>query len=144
MAKRSHRRGFDRRHRVGEEIRHALAEVFARGNVHDPVLRDRPITVAEVEVGADLRHAVCHVLPFGAADAEEVLAALVRATPFLRHEVSRRVRLKYTPSLAFALDRSLDRAARIDTLLRRAEVARDVAGAGAAAPPHDDGPEADR
>ena len=128
MAKRIRRGGSERRNRVGEEIRHALAEIFARGDIHDPALRDSSITVTEVEVGADLRHATAHVLPFGAIDPHEMLAGLVRTTPFLRREVSRRVRLKYTPSLTFALDQRFDQADRIDALLRRPEVARDIAG----------------
>ena len=93
-----------------------------------PALRDGAITVTEVELGPDLRHATAYVLPFGAIDAHEMLAGLVRTTPFLRREVSRRVRLKYMPSLAFALDRRFDHAERIDALLRRPEVARDIAG----------------
>ena len=134
MVKRTRRGGFERRHRVGEEIRHALAEIFARGDIHDPVLRDGAVTVTEVELGADLRHATAYVLPFGTVDAHEMLAGLVRTTPFLRREVSRRVRLKYMPSLAFALDRRFEHAERIDALLRRPEVARDIAG------PRPDGP----
>ena len=93
-----------------------------------PVLRDSSITVTEVEVGANLRHATAYVLPFGAIDPHAMLAGLARTTPFLRREVSRRVRLKYTPSLAFVLDQRFDQADRIDALLRRPEVARDIAG----------------
>ncbi len=128
MAKRTRRGGFERRNRVGEEIRHALAELFARGDIHDPILRDTSITVAEVEVSSDLRRATAYVLPFGDIDPHEMLAGLVRTTPFLRREVSRRVQLKHIPSLSFALDQTFDEAAKIDALLRRPEIARDIAG----------------
>ncbi len=128
MAKRTHGSGFERRTRVGEELRHAFAEIFVRGDLHDPVLRDASITVTEVEVSPDLRNATAYVLPFGDINPQEMLEGLARATPYLRHEASQRVRLKYTPNLIFALDETLDEAGRIEALLKRPEVARDIAG----------------
>ena len=128
MAKRTHRGGFERRTRVGEELRHALAEIFIRGDFHEPVLRDASITVTEVEVSPDLRNATAYVLPFGNIDPQDMLEGLARATRYLRHEASQRVRLKYTPNLNFALDETLDEAGRIEALLQRPEVARDITG----------------
>ena len=126
MARRTHRSGFERRTRVGEAIRHALAEVFVRGDIHDPALRDASITVGEVEVSPDLRNATAYVLPFGDVDPQEMLAGLVRVTPFLRHQLSQRVQLKYAPSLRFALDQTYDQASKIESLLQRPEVAQDL------------------
>ena len=126
MAKRIHRGGFERNTRVGEAIRHALADIFMRGDVRDPVLRDASITIGEVEVSPDLRTATAYVLPFSQVDGVEMLAALVRMTPHLRHLVSQRVRLRYAPMLRFELDQTFDQADRIDSLLQRPEVARDL------------------
>ena len=128
MAKRTHRGSFERRTRVGEELRHALAEIFVRGDFHEPVLRDASITVTEVEVSPDLRNATAYVLPFGNIDPQDMLEGLARATRYLRHEASQRVHLKYTPNLNFSLDETLDEAGRIEALLQRPEVARDITG----------------
>jgi len=104
--------------RVGEEIRHVLADVLARGGLRDPALAACSITVTEVRMSPDLRRATAYVLPFGGGGAEAALAGLNRASPFLRHEVGRRVRLRYVPELAFETDTTFDHAGRIDRLLR--------------------------
>ncbi len=125
MGKRTHRGG-ERRTRVGEALRHALADIFMRGDVLDPVLRDASVTVGEVDVSPDLRNATAYVLPFGATDPDDMLAGLVRVTPHLRHQISQRLRLRYVPMLRFELDRTFDQANKIDSLLQRPEVARDL------------------
>jgi ribosome-binding factor A len=104
--------------RVGEELRHALAEVLSRGDIRDPALENVSVTVSEVRIGPDLRNATVFVLPLGGGHAGEVLAGLDRCAPYLRGQVARRVRLKYMPKLSFELDSSFDSASRIDTLLR--------------------------
>ncbi len=113
--------------RVGEELRHVLAEVLARGELRDPVLKNLSITVSEVRASPDMRHATAFVMPLGGADdAAEVVAALNRAAPFLSREVGRRITMKYTPTLQFTLDTVFDEAQRIDALLRQPGVARDL------------------
>src|ERR1700757_4986163 len=80
--------------RVGELVRHALAEMLTRGDMHDPVLEGHLITVPEVRMTADLRLATVYVMPLGGRDAEEVLTALERNKRFLRGEIARRINLK--------------------------------------------------
>ena len=104
--------------RVGEEIRHALARVLTRGGLRDPELFDVAITVTEVRMSPDLRHATAFVTPLGGAEIERVVAALKRAAPFLQGQVGRDLRLRFTPTLAFEPDRSFEQAGRIDRLLR--------------------------
>jgi ribosome-binding factor A len=104
--------------RVGEEIRHMLAQILARGDLHDPELFDVAITVTEVRMSPDLRQATAFVTPLGGADMERVVAALGRAAPFLRGQIGRELRLRYTPALAFEPDRTFEEAGRIDRLLR--------------------------
>jgi len=112
--------------RVGEQIRHALARILMRGELRDPALTGVPITVSEVRCTPDLKMATAYVLPLGGQNGDEVVTALRRAAAFLRGQVSREVRLKYTPGLRFQIDESFDEASRIDNLLRRPEVARDL------------------
>ena len=112
--------------RVGEEIRHCLAEVFGRGELHDPALSGMSLTVTEVRVSPDLKNATAFVLPFGGGDIEVALAALGRATPFLRSRVGKQLRLRYLPQLSFRRDPSFDAANRIDEILRSPDVARDL------------------
>ncbi|MEQ8965801.1 MAG: 30S ribosome-binding factor RbfA [Azospirillaceae bacterium] len=122
--------------RVGEALRHALAGVIQRGELRDPDLAGVSITVTEVRVSPDLKQATAFVMPLGGGDPQTVLDALDRAAPFLQGEAARGVRLKFTPRLRFAADRSFDYADRIDAVLRRPEVRRDVEGPETAA---DDG-----
>jgi ribosome-binding factor A len=112
--------------RVGEEIRHALAEVFERGAVHDPAVAGIPLTVAEVRVSPDLRNATAYVMRLGGGDMSEVLKGLRKARAFLRHEVGARMATKFTPDLRFEVDPTYDYAAHIDDILHRPDVARDL------------------
>jgi ribosome-binding factor A len=112
--------------RVGELVRHALADLFARGEVHDPVIEGHFITVPEVRMTADLRLATIYVVPLGGRDGEAVLAALERNKRFLRGEIARHVNLKFAPEIRFRLDERFDEAERIEKLLRTPEVRRDL------------------
>ena len=112
--------------RVGEELRHVLSRLLARGELRDPHLAEVSLTVTEVRVSPDLRNATVMVVPLGGADMDRVVAALQRAAPYLRREVGREIALRITPALTFAPDLSFDAAARIDDLLRRPDVARDL------------------
>jgi ribosome-binding factor A len=111
--------------RVGELIRHIMAEMLTRGDVHDPVIEGRLITVPEVRMSADLRLATVYVMPLGGRDEGEVVAALERHKRFLRGEIAHRVNLKFAPDLRFRVDDRFDEAERIDKLLRSPDVARD-------------------
>ncbi len=113
--------------RVGEEIRHALAEVLARGDILDPDVRDIAITVTEVTISPDLRNATAFVIPLGGRNSEKVLAGLNRCAGWLRGQTSRMVRLKFSPKLGFELDRSFETADRVDSILRSGRVVRDLA-----------------
>lgn len=112
--------------RVGEALRHALAEVLERGDLRDPDLQGVPVTVTEVRVTPDLRSAVIFILPLGGGKVAPALAALTRATPYLRGVLARMLRLKFAPSLRFRADQSFDEASRIAALLRDPRVAADL------------------
>ena len=112
--------------RVGEELRHALADVFGRGILRDPAIVDRSITVTEVRPSPDLRNATAFVIPLGGGDSIDLLEALRRCAPFLTREVSKRVHLKFAPRLNFVLDDSFDRVDKIASILRSPEVTRDL------------------
>jgi ribosome-binding factor A len=112
--------------RVGEALRHALADLLERGHVRDPALAGVSVTITEVRPSPDLRSAVVFVMPLGGARAEQVVEALQRAAPYLRHGIAERVSLKFLPALRFALDETFDAAGRIDALLRSPAVARDL------------------
>jgi ribosome-binding factor A len=112
--------------RVGELVRHALAEMFARGDVHDPVLQGHLITVPEVRMSPDLRLATIYVMPLGGKDEDEVVAALNRNKRYLRGEIAHRVNLKFAPDIRFRIDERFDEAERIERLLRTPEVRRDL------------------
>lgn len=113
--------------RVGEEIRHVLVEILARGQLRDPELQGVSVTVSEVRASPDLKHATAYVLPLGGQNVEAVVKALRRAAGFLRGEVARAVQLRTAPQLDFAADRSFEEASRIESVLRRPEVQRDLA-----------------
>lgn len=98
----------------------ALVEALARGHLRDPALQGVTITVTEVRVSPDLRHARAYIMPLGGSHAGEVIAAMNRAAGYLRHEVDRRVALRMSPEFRFELDESFDEAARIEALLRQA------------------------
>jgi ribosome-binding factor A len=111
-------------------IRHALSEIFSRGEARDPDLAGRVITVPEVRMSPDLKHATVLVMPLGGEDRERVLAGLDRSSGFLRHELARRVELKFLPALNFIIDTRFDDDDRIGALLREPEVADDIEKAG--------------
>ncbi len=112
--------------RVGEELRHALARLFERGEMRDPELRDVSITVTQVDVSPDLVNATAYVMPLGGADRDRLLAAMKRAAPYLRGQCARMVELRHAPELRFRIDTSFDYAGKIDSLLRSPNVARDL------------------
>jgi ribosome-binding factor A len=114
--------------RAGEVIRHALADILSRGEVHDPVIQGHAITVPEVRMSADLRLATIYVMPLGGRDEEEVLAALERNKRWLRGEIAHRVNLKFAPDIRFRIDERFDEAERIEKLLRAPQVQRDLKG----------------
>jgi ribosome-binding factor A len=113
--------------RVGEVIRHTVADLLARGEVHDPVIEAHIVTVPEVRMSPDLRLATIYVMPLGGKDEHYVVAALERNKKYLRGEIARRVNLKFAPDIRFRLDERFDEAERIEKLLRTPEVARDLA-----------------
>lgn len=112
--------------RVGEQVRHALSDILMRGDVHDPVLASHSVSVTEVRMSPDLRHATVFVKPLLGADEAEVLGALKRHSRYLKGEVARRVNTKYAADLKFLADESFDEGGRIDALLRDPRVARDL------------------
>jgi ribosome-binding factor A len=112
--------------RVGELVRHALADMLTRGAVHDPVIQGHLITVPEIRMTADLRLATIYVVPLGGRDADAVLTALERNKRFLRGEIARRVNLKFVPEIRFRIDERFDEAERIEKLLRTPAVKRDL------------------
>ena len=112
--------------RVGELVRHALAEMLTRGDVHDPVLEGHLITVPEVHMSPDLRLATVYVMPLGGRDGDEVVAALDRNKRYLRGEIAHRVNLKFAPDIRFRIDERFDEAERIEKLLRTPAVRRDL------------------
>jgi ribosome-binding factor A len=112
--------------RVAEEIRHVLARVFGRGEIRDPELASEFITVTQVRIGPDLKHATAFVARLGRSDTEALLPALKRAAPFLRAQLAHALRLKFAPQLSFEPDHALDYAMRIDTLLHSPKVERDL------------------
>ncbi len=103
--------------RMGEAIRHALAEVTARGDIRDPQLRDLPITITEVRPSPDLRRATAFVTPLGGQNMDEIVGALNRARGFYRAKVAQMVEAKYVPEITFRADDSFEQAQRIAKLL---------------------------
>ncbi len=114
--------------RVGEQVRHVLAEILMRGDVHDDVLASHPVSVTEVRMSPDLRHAIVFVKPLLGRDEEAVLKALRTNTAYLQREVAGRVKLKYAARLKFVADESFDEGGHIDSILRDPRIARDLDG----------------
>src|SRR5215471_4811530 len=117
--------GSQRQLRVGELVRHALAEMLTRGEVHDPVIEGHLITVPEVRMTADLRLATIYVMTLGGRDVEEVVAAFERHKKFLRAELAHRINLKFAHDIRFRVDERFAEAERIDKILH-SPVARDL------------------
>ena len=112
--------------RVGEQVRHILSEILQRGDVHDETLDKHVVSITEVRMSPDLRHATVFVKPLLGRDEEAVLKALRTNTAFLQREVAARVKMKYAAKLKFLADESFDEGSHIDSLLRAPKVAQDL------------------
>ena len=123
---RDHAGDSQRQLRVGELIRHELADMLSRGDIHDPVIEGHMITVPEVRVSPDLRLATIYVMPLGGRDIEAVIEALDRNKRYVRGVIARRVNLKFAPEIRFHVDERFDEAERIEKLLRTPAVQRDL------------------
>ena len=112
--------------RVGELIRHAMADLLSRGEVNDPVLETQVVTVPRVRMSPDLKLATVYVMPLGGGDSAPVIEALDRNKRFLRGEVARKINLKFAPDVRFKVDDSFDNASKIDALLNSDKVRKDL------------------
>lgn len=112
--------------RVGEQVRHVLADILMRGDVHDDLLSKHPVSVTEVRMSPDLRHATVFVKPLLGENEEAVLKALRTNTAYLQREVAHRIKMKYAAKLKFVTDESFDEGSHIETLLRHPRVAQDL------------------
>ena len=112
--------------RVGELVRHALAQLFARGEIDDEVLAGKVITVPEVRMAPDLKLANAYVMPLGGTGAEEVVAALNRHARFIRGRVAPEIDLKFSPEIRFFVDETFEQYGKIDALLKSDRVQRDL------------------
>ncbi len=121
---RGHRQPSQRQLRVGEQMRHLLAEYLARGEVRDPRLEGASLTISEVRVSPDLRHATVYVAELGRPVRPEILEVLSRAAPRLAGRITREMHLKYAPRLRFVADESFEAADRIERLLAAARAER--------------------
>jgi ribosome-binding factor A len=114
--------------KVGEQVRHVISELLTRQQVHDEVLSAHSVSVTEVRMSPDLRHAMVFVKPLLGADEEIVLKALRTHTAFFQKEVAQRLRFKYAAKIKFLADESFDVASKIDSLLADPKVKRDLEG----------------
>ena len=112
--------------RVGELIRHKIAEMLSRGEIHDDVLASHVITIPEVRLSPDLKLATVYVMPLGGNDVKPVIEALTRNKKYIRAEVARTLNLRYAPDLRFREDETFEEATRIDRLLDSDKVKRDT------------------
>ena len=112
--------------RVGEEVRHVLAGVFARHEFRDPILADAEITVTEVRIGPDLKRATAFIVRLGRSDVADLIPALKRATPYLRGQMAKAMKLRVVPDLSFQPDTALDYAMKINELMHQPAVAQDL------------------
>ncbi len=131
MAKHSHKTAHhaapsQRQLRVAELIRHKLAEMLSRGDIHDDVLASHVVTVPEVRLSPDLMLATAYIIPLGGSDMEQVLEALNRRKKFIRGEIAHALNLKFAPEIRFRSDETFDEASRIDELLSNPKVRQDV------------------
>ena len=129
--------------RVGEELRHALVRILARGELHDPLLADAQVTVTEVRVSPDLRAATAYVTPFGGGDSAALVKALNHAGGYFRGQIAREVDLRMAPTIRFAADTSFAQSTRIEELLQDPRVAQDLAPEAAPKPGRRKGPSGD-
>jgi ribosome-binding factor A len=112
--------------RVAEEIRHILADLLLRTEFHDPELAKARLTVSEVRMSPDLKHAAVFCTRLGNRDITPLLPALARVAPFLRSRIAPQIGLRVTPDLQFLPDTALEQATKINRLLHAPEVARDL------------------
>ncbi len=112
--------------RVGEQVRHVLSDILQRGDVHDELLARHPVSITEVRMSPDLRHATVFIKPLLGRDEADVLKALRSNTAYLQREVAHRIRMKYAARLKFLADQSFDEASHIERLLADPKVARDL------------------
>lgn len=112
--------------RVGEQVRHVLADILQRGDVHDEVLTSHMVSVTEVRMTPDLKHAIAYVKPLLGRDETAVLTALRQNTAYLQREIAKRVKMKNAARLRFVIDESFEEGSHIDALLRDPRVARDL------------------
>jgi ribosome-binding factor A len=120
--------------RVGEELRHALVRILARGELRDPLLENAQVTVTEVRVSPDLRNATAYVTPFGGGDSAPLIKALNHAGGYFRGQIAHEVNLRMAPAIRFAADTSFEQSSRIEALLHDPRVLRDLAPAAAPKP----------
>ena len=112
--------------RIGEMVRHKLAELLIRGEIHDDVLASHVISITEVRISNDLKLATAYVMPLGGKDTEKVLAALAKHKGFIRAEIAQTLDLRYAPDIRFREDETFEEVSRIDRLLFSEKVRRDV------------------
>ncbi len=112
--------------RVGEMVRHKLAELLIRGEIHDDVLASHVVSITEVRISPDLKLATAYVMPLGGKDTASVLAALEKHKKFIRAEIAQTLDLRYAPDIRFREDETFDEVSRIDMLLHSEKVRRDV------------------
>ena len=115
--------------RVGENIRHILAELFLREDLYDPEnsgLALNLVTVSQVQISPDLKNATIYIMPLSGVNQDSVLASLKRLQPIIRHKISRKLTIRYTPYLSFTIDKSFDRSDQIDHLLSLPKVKSDI------------------
>lgn len=126
MKNRPARAPSQRQLRIGEEIRHAIAQMLERSEFHEPALHDVSVTVTEVRISPDLKNATAYIMPLGGEQADEVLEALTRARPFVRKRLGRALHLRHIPKVDFQMDATFDQASKIETLLNDPKVAQDL------------------
>lgn len=112
--------------RIGELIRHKLAEMLVRGDIHDDDLASHVVTVPEVRMSPDLKLATAYVMPLGGNDVDVVIKALERNKKYIRAEVAHTLDLRYAPDIRFRFDDTFDEVSRIDELLHSPRVRADV------------------
>jgi ribosome-binding factor A len=113
--------------RVGEMLRHALADVLRENEIHDPDLDGVSVTITQIKPSPDMRYCTVYCEPLGGTNAKPIIAALNRHKGFLRGEMGRRIAIKFTPELRFVEDESFAEAQKIEDILRSPEVRRDLA-----------------